>query len=409
MFTILNLKIIQSSLRLNQRILSYSTKWKPNSPKVQQEIKQLSKTEQWRNAIDIINRENVTCTKLNVPIFNSLAESAFYDNDQVMGWELLNEISKSGFEPSNHLIKSYWKFCTQNQSQFHAKIEEMLKFIADNRILVTGSVLMELNKSIEPFGGIVHRTRIDYENGNCEQCSGRVNPAKLSKLERKELERQFKNFIVKPMCKPSDIYFFRGHISPQTKKFRYIIDALNVTRVGPKNKGNTVKQGNILMKLIEKLIERGATPGNILIIGKKHIEEWPEHAVNFIQRNATVFLTNSDNKSMDDIFMMYATILSGEKAFFITNDLLPEYPQYFDKEIQEVFKNWQNQHQLLISYDAKEENVKLNKMFQQRTVKDIKSNNWHIPYIDRPTTNFEIYSKLPIKWACMQFNKNKEN
>lgn len=406
MFTNLNSKTIRSSLRLNQRILSYSTKWKPKLPRVQQEINKLANTEQWRNAIEIIDREHLNCTKLNLPVFNSLTESAFYVNDEELGWKLLNKISKSGFEPSGHLFKLYWKFCTQNQSQFHATIEKMLKFIANNRILVRESVLEELEKSINSFGGIVHRTRVDYENGLCEQCSDRVIPAKLSDLERNALKRQFENAIIGSMVKPSEFNFFKGQI-PRTKKFRYIIDSLNVTRIGPENKGNTVRQGNILIKLIEKLLERGGAPGNILIIGKKHIKTWPEHVVSFIHRNATVYLTNDDQNGVDDIFMMYAAIVSGEKACFITNDRLSEYPQYFDEKTQKVFRNWQNQHQLIISYNEKEENIKLDKFFKHRAMKDINSNRWHIPYTDRQASKSEFpNSKQPIKWACIYFKEN---
>lgn len=407
MFTNLNFKIIQSSLRFNQTILSYSSKWRPKLPKVQTEIDKFVNTEQWRNAIEIINRENVACTRFNLPVFDSLAERAFYDNDKELAWQLLNKISKSGFEPSSQLFKSYWTFCTQNRNQFHATVEEMLKFVADNRILVTASVLNDLDKSIEPFGGIAYKTRVDYDSGLCEQCSSRVIPEKLSILERGELERQFKNAIIRPMVKQNQYNCLKQHVNSK-KKFRYIIDALNVTRIGPNNKGNTVKQGNLLIKLIDKLNENWmAASGNILIIGKKHIKTWPEHVVLYMQRNATVFLTNDEKDDADDILMMYAAILSGEKACFITNDRLSEYPKYFDEKTQDVFRRWQNQHQLLISYDEREENVKLNRISQHRAIKDIKSNHWHIPYIDRRGSNSEIHSNL--KWACVQFKINKEN
>lgn len=381
-------------------------KTKPSDvEKFLRELEKLSKSRDWRSVLDLVKHEGMSCNRASIQVFNNLTAQAFWESDAVTGWNLLNTINQMDFQPNCEAFQAYLDYCSKDRVFFLQNIEKLLKFIAKNELIVSKAVIDDLNHRVSQFGGSAVLAEMDY-TGTCQRCEHQLPPLLQSMLEFQTLKREFEQVIVKPKVPSIQLSVFRQMVNKK-KVYDYVIDSLNVTRVFPDSKGNIFKQGKLLTQIVEQLKVNNQ---KVFIVGKKHVETWPEPAVNFIRKNATVFLSNH-KEAIDDIFMMYAALISGPKAHFVTNDLLLDYLQEFSENGRKIFKNWQKQHQHFISYDHKTEmtHIYRPKKFHCNAQKVEETQQWHIPYTEKPL----LYSlhglvRVPIEWACIKLKANSQ-
>lgn len=72
------------------------------------------------------------------------------------------------------------------------------------------------------------------------------------------------------------------------RKFDYVIDGLNTSLIFHTT-GNIMEQSIILKGIVEKLVNKRK---RVLVIGRKHMEKWPELYLNYVKTKSTMFLTN---------------------------------------------------------------------------------------------------------------------
>lgn len=102
---------------------------------------------------------------------------------------------------------------------------------------------------------------------------------------------------------------------------------------------------------------------------------------------------------MDDPYLLYATLASGEKAMFVSLDLMRQHKCLLeDKHLQLIFKKWQCSHQYFVKAN-RNLGIKIIPPFTfiPHTQKNFDS--WHIPYISDDSTNPETY-EFPDMWYC---------
>lgn len=369
---------------------------KSNLPKILNSIKTLSTTDEWRKSIEIIHENQIKCTRSTLPTFSCLAANAFYESDVTLAWNLLNAIKAANLNPNCIVFHTYWKYCSANRAGFVEGIEKMLEWIGENEILVSGITLEELSMEIKSFHGTMSPTQITYD-GICEKCQQELNPARLSELEFRTLKKKFEQIFVKSHIATSELSIFKGLVNSK-KRYDFIIDALNVTRIFPESQGNIFKQSKLLADIVEHLKRQKK---RVCIIGKKHINEWPEQPLNYVRQNASVFLTK--NSSNDDIYMMYAAFVCGAKTDFISNDLFSEYRKLFNPTEQTLFRRWQKQHQNFISYDDRRGfRIHRPKLYESNAHKN-DGDRWHVPFVADPIKLNEKNSR--ISWACINLRK----
>lgn len=115
----------------------------------------------------------------------------------------------------------------------------------------------------------------------------------LSTLEFQTLKKEFeKTSLNKEMIlehsTPSELIRFKQHVNKK-RKFDYVIDGLNTAHAISASTGNLLKQSKHLAEVVEHFVKRKK---RLLVIGRKHMETWPdEQHLNYIKKNATVFLT----------------------------------------------------------------------------------------------------------------------
>ncbi|XP_055325484.1 mitochondrial ribonuclease P catalytic subunit-like [Sitodiplosis mosellana] len=387
--------------------LSKSRKGPSDDANFLKELEVLSKSRDWRNVLDLVKNQGLKCNRSSVQVFNNLTAQAFWDADTALGWEMLNKINREDFQPNCETFQAYLDYCSMDRATFVENLEKMLEFIGKNDVIVSKTVIKTLNHKIKKFGGSAVRTELS-NIGICQNCEHQMPSLLQSLLEFETLKREFEQLILKPRIPSVQLGLFRQIVNKK-QSYDYVIDSLNVTRNFPDSKGNIFKQGKLLTQIVEQLRMQNK---KVLIVGKKHVETWPESAVNFIRKNTTVFLSNH-KEAVDDVFMMYGALVSGPNAHFVTNDMLTDHMQELSDNGKKLFKNWQKQHQHFISYDYKTDSTHIYspKKFHHNARKTEDSKQWHIPYTEKPL----LYSpkglirRVPVEWACVKFKNRSQN
>lgn len=369
-----------------------------------QELQMISTSNNWRKAANFIINDGFHCSRSSISIFNNLTSQAFVEADHNLGWQMLAKINDSNLQPNCDSFLAYWDYCTVDHSTFADNVEKMLEFIAQNDIIISKTVIEELTHRIQHFGGASVPTNINYD-GICENCQYQMERLQQSELEFQSLKREFEKVLVKPKIISVELGVFRQLVNKK-KTFDYIIDALNVTRMFPDSKGNIFKQGQLLARFVEEL---RAQNKKVFVVGKKHVEDWPEQSINSVRKNATVYLTNH-NAAVDDILMIYAALISGPKSHIVTNDLLEEYPEELSKDGQRFFKNWQKQHQHFVTYSKNSDSLQIHKPKRYNCCANkanVDSGKWHIPFTEKPLmSSLKGLIRIPIQWSCVQLRPN---
>lgn len=368
------------------------------------ELSEISKSTNWTKAADMMRADKFVCTRSSLPIFNSIVTKAFTEANHTLGWELLNKISDCQFQPDCESFIAYFDFCSLDKSTFPHNVEKMFEFIAKHEIIVSETVIEEISHRIQHFGGSAVPVIVNID-GVCEKCEYQLQRLQQSKLDFQNLKREFEEVLIKTKVSSIESGILRQMVNKK-KTYDFVIDALNVTRVFPESTGNILKQGKLLAQFVEQLKNLNK---KIFVVGKKHVDEWPEQSINFVRKNATVYLTNR-SASVDDVLMMYAALLSGSKCHFITNDLLEEHSYEFSKHGRILFRNWQKEHQHFVSFNQQSDSIQLHrpKKFNFNASKDLGSGQWHIPFTEKPLMNsLRGLIRIPIRWACVKLKMNK--
>lgn len=370
------------------------------------ELRTLSTTQNWRRAADFIISNEFQCNRSSLGIFNNLMSKAFLNADHTMGWEILNRIGANNFQPDCKSFQAYWDYCTVDKTNFFQNIEKMLEFIAEHDLIISKVAIEELSIRIQHFGGSAAPTHITNENGACERCQCHLPEIKQSTLEFNTLKREFEKVLIKSKISSDELFVFHQMVNKK-KTFNYVIDALNVSRVFPESKGNILKQGNLLARLVVQLRDQRS---RVFVVGKKHVKNWPEQSLNSIRKKATVYLAK-DAGSVDDLLVMYAALISGSDTHFVTNDSFDEYPVELSKEGGQLFRKWQKQHQHFVSYDVEKDLIHIQRpnRFKCNANKDVENGIWHIPYTERPLMiSLKGLIRVPIRWGCVKLKTDQK-
>lgn len=351
----------------------------------------------WRTVLyKLEDKSRYKCHADTLNLYELIALNAFEEGDFYLGWTTLNAIVEKRFNPYCDILIAYWKACSAIQTNFEENIERMFQFISAHNVLVSRSVIEHLNTELRKFGGSVTNTSVDSERA-CSVCSEQLQQV-LSNTEFTELVTEFEDVLINPQLDQTEKFRLKQLVGKK-KRFDVIIDALNVTRVDRiLTYQNKYKQAQILKLLINDLLQSNY---KICIVGRKYLNEWPDHIVQYIHRNATVHLTTSTN---DDLVTMYATLTSGRQAIMITNDLFSDHRFKLSTRGQELFERWQRHHQHYFTYDDAKKSGKIHDpSILYRTAQS--NGYWHIPYTIYPLMTIPFIHTSPVGWSCVKLKK----
>lgn len=125
-------------------------------------------------------------------------------------------------------------------------------------------------------------------------CRQQLDNVRLPTIEFQKLKKEFEATSLSKaniLARSSFGEFIRfKQIVNEKRSFHYVIDGLNVAYTGSTDK--LLEQAKTLTKLVEHFVQRKK---RVLIIGRKHMDDtWPGPQINFIKKNATLFLTANE-------------------------------------------------------------------------------------------------------------------
>lgn len=106
---------------------------------------------------------------------------------------------------------------------------------------------------------------------------------------------------------------------------------------------------------------------------------------------------------MDDPYILYATMASGNNAMFVSLDLMRQHMHSLQEpRLQKEFKKWQCSHQYLVRTRGLGD-IHIQEPFIYMPIAHKNNDHWHIPYVSDDSTYTNSYD-FPDKWYCFQYN-----
>lgn len=126
-----------------------------------------------------------------------------------------------------------------------------------------------------------------------------------------------------------------------------------------------------------------------------------------IESKADVFLVNILSK--DDLFILYATLLSGPQTNFLSNDLMRNHAHRLhkmtDKSVRWLFERWIFTHQHRLVEDQGSQKVRGILRFDALPFAYKTQDFWHIPFLKEfDPTHLTKASHFTMERICIKFS-----
>lgn len=120
-------------------------------------------------------------------------------------------------------------------------------------------------------------------------CRQALDDVRLSSHEFRMLKKEFEKTSLSKEnilahSSQSELIRFKQHVNKK-RIYHYVIDGLNVGLNVP---NNYLEQAKSLAQIVEYFVKRNK---RVLVIGRKHMNNWPERQMNYIKMNAEIFFT----------------------------------------------------------------------------------------------------------------------
>lgn len=222
--------------------------------------------------------------------------------------------------PTNKPYLSYLKTCenTQEKSSQIQSLEMLFNFFGYHDIVCDQEVSDKIQEIATKWGYKVKNSTINAR-GYCKNCNKKLQNSLLSDQEFVVLKDAFfKNAIIGKnvynKTNPEEVEAFRNFVR-NMGRFDVVVDGLNVAFTGGKT--SNLNASRMVVAVIRHFWQQGK---KVLVIGRKHMKNWPVKNWNYINNYSTVFLT--ENISYDDPFLLYCALNSGNNTVIISRDLM---------------------------------------------------------------------------------------
>ncbi|XP_012227715.1 mitochondrial ribonuclease P catalytic subunit [Linepithema humile] len=359
-------------------------------------------TDQWEKTDELIELIKITTTP-SIKAYSAIADAAFRNGKSDVAWKaLLSIVSRK--QILQHIVyKSHLQYCESEGMEeiFNNRMEEMFDFWSEHSMMPYNYIINAYADRATKYGWHTIPTTI-CKTGSCKYCGHSLSKITLNKNSFQELAESVMNKLIIG----SDIYYktnpqelqrFKKFIE-KTKPYDIVIDGLNVFYM---QKTSTAHALETLIKVVEHFSQHKK---KILVVTRKHQKKLPNWK--YIQQHALVFFI--DNMSADDVYMLYATMASGENAMFVSLDLLRQHKHSLkDLHLQQEFKKWQYSHQYFVRKNGTSRYFKIEEPFIYLPTVQKNGDCWHIPYVSDDFTYADLH-EFPNKWYCFKYDKKKK-
>jgi ribonuclease P protein 3 len=245
----------------------------------------LSLTKEWKSSLKYLEQVKSIDKAPSESTYCCIISRAIDENDNDLAWKLLDEMAEGDMIPKSFIfiqwIEKYRNDC--------AKMEQMFEYIANNHFILPEIdiqvVADELKHNYSPSLVTINKS------GKCPSCTNKLPGVKLQLSEFEKLANRFLEDIlirqdIYMRTNPDEIKRFQDFVK-KTVPYDSVIDGLNVAysqgdKLTPKVYAKTLKQ--VVKHFADK-------QQKCLVIGKKHMKNWPRNDMAFIRENSHLFLT----------------------------------------------------------------------------------------------------------------------
>lgn len=247
----------------------------------------------WQRALPLLDMMKVTASP-SVVAYSTLACKAFGSQQPELAWRLLEEMLLARKMPKCEVYIAHLTSSAQHPQTLGEQLERLLQFLERHDILISEKVAQQLLQLAQQLPNQLQVSSTHLETtGRCAACHQHLEHVAISDRQFAELRDAFLDKVlirndVFQKSTPEEVTRFKKYVE-QTAPYDCVIDGLNVAY-----STGTKKPPQQLAKLLATVVryfkERRKS---VLVLGRQHMRNWSKPAMQYIQQNASVFLTNN--------------------------------------------------------------------------------------------------------------------
>lgn len=253
----------------------------------------VSTSAHWQRALPLLDMMKVTATP-SLVAYSALACKAFGSEQPELAWRLLEEMLQTRKMPKCEVYLAHLESSAKDPKTLGVQLERLLLFLERHDILISEKVAQQLQLLAEqlPQQLQVSSTQLN-QFGKCTACQQHLEHVAISDKQFEELRDVFleKVLIRKDVFQkstPEEVERFKKYVQ-QTAPYDCVIDGLNVA-YSTGNKKPPQQLAKLLATVVRYFKDRRK---HVLVLGRQHMRSWSKPAWQYIQQNASVFLTNN--------------------------------------------------------------------------------------------------------------------
>ncbi|XP_069679547.1 mitochondrial ribonuclease P catalytic subunit isoform X2 [Periplaneta americana] len=369
-------------------------------------------TKRWKEGLELLDMVKLTCSPGGLE-YNALIKAAFDNNEPSLSFELLDEMLQLGRRVKPDVYHAWLDYCDRTSKSNPLKRwamvqEQLLMALVENDLIPTLDVVDRIRNWYMDTENSNSKLHAEYTTlatrGICKSCRRTLNPFKITNSEFGRLQSAFLDKVVVgtdifKKSTPAELKEFQNFVK-MSAPYDMVIDGLNIAFAAG-NKASPQFYAKILHHVVKHFVTKSK---KVLVLGRKHMQTWPARYMDYIYKNAHIFL--AQNLSHDDPLLLYATLYSGLGTNFLSRDLMRGHAYILkDKALRTTFRQWQLQHQCQLKYVTEQGKVHLKFPLPFNPMPQVSADGtWHIPYdmefVQHPPQTFEA----PITWLCLTSN-----
>ncbi|XP_023722717.1 mitochondrial ribonuclease P catalytic subunit isoform X3 [Cryptotermes secundus] len=358
-------------------------------------------TRHWKVGLDLLDMAKLTCIPGGME-YNVLVKTAYDNNEPNISLRLINEMLQLGRSIRPEVFHAQLDYCNRMSAGEKVErwkmVEEILSMFVEHDLKPTVDVAERIRvwylEAADPHTEVQAQLSSVTDGGICKSCQKYLNPITITKEEFGALQSAFMDKVVVGAdifrkSTPEEIKEFKNFVK-MTAPYDMVIDGLNIAfTAGPKKALSSQALARTLHHVVKYFVMKSK---KVLILGRKHMQTWSPCYMDYIYRNAHVFL--ADNLGM------------GTK--FLSRDLMRGHAYRLEnKSLRSTFKLWQLQHQCQLKYVTQAGKVHLKFPLTFNPMAQVsRDGSWHIPYemefVGSPSQSFEA----PTTWLCLRSGKS---
>jgi len=379
-------------------------------------ISALCTTAAWQKAVPMLQYYRGKDGKLHVPIHlcKKLCIAHIRHGHPEESWQYLDMFFENSgavgkVRPAiDDVIQAYLQYANTLKTE-EAKEEAMIILfnkLGELQAFPDIETKDRISKYAQDLGWQVRDVSFPNKRSVCSVCNTELGVTVLSDRDFQDLQETFFNKVIKE----SNIFLNTSpdewgsfiRVCKNNAPFTHVMDGLNV---GLSNRHRKGKQAQRLHSVLMQIHDR-CRHANVLIIGSKHMLNWA--GINQVKRRAVIYLL--DNETKDDLFFIYAAMMSGQQAKIVTKDQMRNHAfKLASRKFQHDFRLWQQQAQVKV-FDNNETGQKcqLDEPAPFTHACQGSEGVFHLPY-DNGRLTYDW--QLPNSWLCLvkEGRKKKEN